>query len=291
MAVIYLEFMLRLSNDQYHRWNINTKICCIYIIENTLNQMVYVGQTTDLRKRVSSYHTAIQNNNKIGSLIIRIMKFFGEENFEFSILQECNADELNQLEVHYIKKYKSFDINYGYNVLKGGSARDHIDESRSKSFSHTGLKASSDSKRKRSNMVVAISEESFIIADSGKLLGDYLGTTKDLINNCLRNPSAYKGWCIYYSNSEKRDAIYVKMCKKNKRRSEKWMKYADMLTDLSYEGVETIYLFIKANFKKFIYLSYDIILDGRPCELELGFDSNINKLWYHDSSSNRLRLL
>lgn len=53
------------------------------------------------------------------------------------------------------------------------------------------------------------------MADSGKLLGDYFNTTKDMIKNCLRQPSRYREWYIYYDDIEKRMTILEKMLKKN----------------------------------------------------------------------------
>lgn len=47
------------------------------------------------------------------------MKKYGFDKFIFEVLEECRKDDLNKMELYYIKKYNSMVPN-GYNVARGG---------------------------------------------------------------------------------------------------------------------------------------------------------------------------
>lgn len=88
----------------------------IYLIRNKINNKVYVGQSINIEKRWRDHKV-----RKDDSAIHQAIQKYGVENFEFKVLQECTRDELNDLEVFYIEKYKSFGKN-GYNLNKGGNS-------------------------------------------------------------------------------------------------------------------------------------------------------------------------
>ncbi len=67
---------------------------------------------------------------------------YGEDNFIFYILEICNDDELDELEIHYIDFYNTTNNNYGYNLKSGGQngGSRYTDTSREKmSKSHKDL--------------------------------------------------------------------------------------------------------------------------------------------------------
>lgn len=45
---------------------------------------------------------------------------YGEENFRFYIVEECNQKELNEKEIFYINSWNLLDDKYGYNDKQGG---------------------------------------------------------------------------------------------------------------------------------------------------------------------------
>lgn len=105
----------------------------IYIIRNTINNKVYIGQAIDIVKRWYTHRCVGSNNcssnhleykNKIHSA----MREFGRENFYIEILEECKKEELSTKERYWIDYYNSFYD--GYNSTKGGSWKDvsHIGE-------------------------------------------------------------------------------------------------------------------------------------------------------------------
>lgn len=244
--------------------NVPTKICCIYKLTNTVNGKIYIGQTTDFRKRMNVYKN-ISKQKMItgkGPITLAIDKY-GHENFTADILKRCNADELAKYENYYIKTLDSANPSIGYNITINNSSTANDSISRmNKSIAHIGLKESSDTKRKKSNMIIAIKPEKklILICESGKIFADYVGTTKDMVKNCLRQPSICRGWRVYYDDYKKRQIIRDKMMKKRSIRNKGYIKTLDMLDKFEKEGVETIYTVFD------IYkLDYDYIDDdGTP---------------------------
>ena len=58
---------------------------------------------------------------------------YGEENFEFTIIEECPEDQLDEKEIKYIRQYDSMNQDKGYNKESGGSLNKHMcEESRRK---------------------------------------------------------------------------------------------------------------------------------------------------------------
>lgn len=99
----------------------------IYIITNTNNGKVYIGQSKDILKRFRQYFWAVTSDcdyDQTRQPIVNIMRDEGIENFTFEILKTGNkyTDQLLRMidEMKYIAKYKSFDPEYGYNESRGG---------------------------------------------------------------------------------------------------------------------------------------------------------------------------
>lgn len=90
----------------------------IYKIENTVNNKVYIGQTKDPNKRRRDHFRRLKNNKHENPYLQVAWNKYGENNFTFEVIDE--GENYNQLEKYYIKKYKSNDNNYGYNILPGG---------------------------------------------------------------------------------------------------------------------------------------------------------------------------
>ena len=85
----------------------------IYKITNEINGKIYIGK----------HSTDNLNDGYMGSGVVlrQAIKKYGLENFTKEILEFCYKEvELNDLEKHYIDKYKSTNSNIGYNLTKGG---------------------------------------------------------------------------------------------------------------------------------------------------------------------------
>lgn len=89
----------------------------IYKITNKINGKIYIGQSVHIERRFSE-HKVSSHNPK--SLIHKALNEYGIENFDFSIIDECEENQLDEKEIFYIKYYNSLAPN-GYNVQFGGS--------------------------------------------------------------------------------------------------------------------------------------------------------------------------
>lgn len=86
----------------------------IYMIKNKNNRKIYFGQTVNFQRRMNEY----KNRRSEGSSKYHIMEVLdneGRENFEFSIVEHCSKDELNERESYYIKKHNTINPLFGYN--------------------------------------------------------------------------------------------------------------------------------------------------------------------------------
>ena len=92
----------------------------IYKIENLINHKCYIGQSTHIEKRWSNEIAASKNlNDKAYNYPLQCaFRKYGEDNFSFTILEECSIKSLNIKERYWISYYDSF-FN-GYNQTLGG---------------------------------------------------------------------------------------------------------------------------------------------------------------------------
>ena len=90
----------------------------IYIIKNTINDKVYVGQTTQSVEDRFKQHLKCLKSNSV-QLISKAIKKYDKSNFYVEILEECLIEDLNTKEEYYIEKYNSF--GNGYNLCAGGN--------------------------------------------------------------------------------------------------------------------------------------------------------------------------
>ena len=99
----------------------------IYIIQNKINNKIYVGQTIEPENRWNKHkYTAkkyyLDGNYKRAQYIHRAMSKYGINNFEFQIIEKWSSpDEVDDAECFWISFLKTRNNNFGYNITKGGS--------------------------------------------------------------------------------------------------------------------------------------------------------------------------
>lgn len=91
----------------------------IYCIINQVNGKKYVGQSRNIESRFKSHMSC---DAKLKTELGEAIRKYGKENFYFIILQECQINELDELERFWIKKLDTY--TNGYNMTFGG--RDQI---------------------------------------------------------------------------------------------------------------------------------------------------------------------
>lgn len=92
----------------------------IYKITNKVNGKCYIGQTKySLSNRINKHFRYVKNGSK--TYIHNALRKHGQKNFIWEVIEECKtADELNEMEFHYVKQYKSYWKENGYNLSYGG---------------------------------------------------------------------------------------------------------------------------------------------------------------------------
>ena len=148
----------------------------IYGIKNLVNGRMYVGQTGyNFGDRRDCHYACLRGGYGVNSELQNDWNKYGEDQFEFIVLYECThgegKEDLNRLEMQYIKQYK--DLGVAYNVGVGGdvpamlglhlSAETKAKIGAKNRENMTGRKASDETKKKMSEThkarMAAMSEE------------------------------------------------------------------------------------------------------------------------------------
>lgn len=97
----------------------------IYSITNNINQKQYIGLTrrSNPYDRWKEYLKDSKSNSQCN--IHRAIRKYGENNFKFRVIEECNDDKVEEREIYYIQKFNTF--YEGYNPTLGGNICYDID--------------------------------------------------------------------------------------------------------------------------------------------------------------------
>ena len=92
------------------------------MILNKINNKIYIGQSVDIYTRWKQHKADLRHRNHENKHLENAWHKYGEKNFEFSILCECEEEQLNTIEQYYILCFESINPKIGYNKDYGGSA-------------------------------------------------------------------------------------------------------------------------------------------------------------------------
>lgn len=87
----------------------------IYKITNSKSNKVYIGSACDLRDRKNSHFSELRRNIHANTHLQNSFNKYGEESFEFVVLEYCGKKNLTEREQEWIDKYSFSDL---YNILK-----------------------------------------------------------------------------------------------------------------------------------------------------------------------------
>lgn len=94
--------------------------CGIYLIKNNISKKEYIGQSINIEKRWKDHKKDLRNNIHKNQHLQNAYNKYGENNFNFYILEECDKSILNDKEKFYIKKRNTYKC--GYNMNSGGNS-------------------------------------------------------------------------------------------------------------------------------------------------------------------------
>lgn len=94
----------------------------IYCIRNTINGKVYVGQGQYVARRLYEHKYHLERNSDKATALQRAINKYGLDNFEFSVLEMCSLEVINEREIFWIAELDSHNKNHGYNLSTGGES-------------------------------------------------------------------------------------------------------------------------------------------------------------------------
>lgn len=107
-------------SDLFLRLGIREDICGIYKITNQSNGKIYIGKSTNIKRRWTEHikrGTGCESGSQQGQKLYKAMLEEGVWNFSFEILEETTKEKYSEREKFWIEFFDS--VNYGYNMKKG----------------------------------------------------------------------------------------------------------------------------------------------------------------------------
>lgn len=100
----------------------------IYLIRNTKNGLLYVGQSVNIKRRLSVHKNLLLKNKHANDYLQKQFNKYGVQSFSFEVLELCGINKLDEREKYWIKHYGSLERHNGYNLEGGGNANKIISE-------------------------------------------------------------------------------------------------------------------------------------------------------------------
>lgn len=119
----------------------------IYTITNLIDNKIYVGYTTNFRKRKGDHFANLNSNKHKNIHLQRAYNKYGRSNFKCELIEECEIEHLTSLENYWSNLLDSHNPERGYNIRPTGvdTLVSHSQETRDKiSKSKIGIKLSEE---------------------------------------------------------------------------------------------------------------------------------------------------
>ena len=88
----------------------------VYQIKNIVNNKIYIGSSKNIKKRFGNHKWSLRKLRHDNILLQNSWNKYGENVFEFSILEVCEIHILIEREQYYLDLHKPFDRMVGYNL-------------------------------------------------------------------------------------------------------------------------------------------------------------------------------
>ena len=91
----------------------------IYTIINRLTNQVYVGQTVNLTKRKEEHFRRLRKGKHFNQHLQNSFTKYGESAFEFEMLDVCQEEYLNSMELYWMNMLQATNRKFGFNMSAG----------------------------------------------------------------------------------------------------------------------------------------------------------------------------
>ena len=99
----------------------------IYAITNKLNNKKYIGTTKyDIQQRYKEHVSRSKSSKYIHYPLYNAFRKYGLENFEISIIEECDENKMFEREIYYISLFDTYR-GEGYNATIGGEGKQGVE--------------------------------------------------------------------------------------------------------------------------------------------------------------------
>lgn len=88
----------------------------VYIIINTNNKKIYIGETTNLESRFIEHLRKLLSRRHVNEHLQNAVNLYGIETFEFDVLEFCNSIDTKKKEHYWVTHLHALDKNKGYNI-------------------------------------------------------------------------------------------------------------------------------------------------------------------------------
>lgn len=88
----------------------------IYMILNITNRKMYIGSSVDISNRWKTHQSDLMRNKHCNFHLQKAFDKYGKENFQFSILELCDKNQLQEREGHWCTIFNTHNKSKGYNL-------------------------------------------------------------------------------------------------------------------------------------------------------------------------------
>lgn len=159
----------------------------VYRIRNIINGKVYIGSASEIAARWRVHKNRLRAGKHHSPHLQSAWKMYGENFFEFEVLETCPVEVSRERESELIKEARSFIPEFGYNVITDpmypSPTKESIEKNRQ---AHLGKKHSKET------------IEKIRLGNSGKIVAE---ETRKKISQALQGKSRPKSVIEKVSNS------------------------------------------------------------------------------------------
>jgi group I intron endonuclease len=124
----------------------------IYRIKNLVNDKCYYGSSKNVEKRWKTHLNQLRNKKHINCILQKAWNKYGEDNFNFEIVEECELEILFEVEQKYLDNFGDYNIGLkasgGDNITKNPN-RDKIIENIKKGIESWRYSLSDEERKER----------------------------------------------------------------------------------------------------------------------------------------------